>query len=209
MEAEPVSHMRSNNTGYLFPSFPWSWAWVWGNFKPNLKEERQLSIWRLRERAFQEVGRASPKGGGAWCFWGTARRSVCLGRSDICYTHYSKAHGKRKSEQDRLWLAQYQYVAKTRTQKLLFWTQALCFSQDAILCLLPDCLNIFSTCEVFFVKLTRHWESHLFRLHWMQHKVQTDSSYIYLTNCSNKRLFFLLHGHSFGWIYYFNGSILE
>lgn len=98
MEAELVSHMKSKNTGYLFPSFPWSWAWAWGNFKPNLKEERQLSVWRLRERAFQEVGRASPKalGGGAWCFWGTARRSECPGRSDICYTHYSKAHRREE-----------------------------------------------------------------------------------------------------------------
>lgn len=61
MEAEPVSHMKSENSGYLFPSFPWSWAWTWGNFKPNLKEEKQLSIWRLRKRAFQETGKASPK----------------------------------------------------------------------------------------------------------------------------------------------------
>lgn len=89
MEAETVSHMNSEDTGYLFLS----WAWTRGSFKPR-EEERQLSIWRLRERAFQEEGRASPKalGGGAWCFWGTARRSEWLGHWDICFAHYSKAH---------------------------------------------------------------------------------------------------------------------
>ena len=44
-----------------FPSPCGAEARACGNIKPNLKEEKQLSMWRSQERAFQEVGRASPK----------------------------------------------------------------------------------------------------------------------------------------------------